>query len=199
MKFLKQIIVILLITLCLGILVLWYVQNKMSLHQKSGNTTVVLEQIHKVTKLVTVEGQFSEIYDHKEYYKYDIFDLFTKKMLLRINAKVSAGFNLEGSNMTIDSISKTVYFTELPKAEILSIDHDIDYYDISQGVFASFTPEEYTSIDKDAKEMIASKVQFTDLLKKADEQKQEYLDMLELILRTYGWKLVIKGKSYPLQ
>ncbi|MCB0659786.1 MAG: DUF4230 domain-containing protein, partial [Saprospiraceae bacterium] len=117
----------------------------MSLHQKSGNTTVVLEQIHKVTKLVTVEGQFSEIYDHKEYYKYDIFDLFTKKMLLRINAKVSAGFNLEGSNMTIDSISKTVYFTELPKAEILSIDHDIDYYDISQGVFASFTPEEYTS------------------------------------------------------
>ena len=199
MKFLKQIIVILLITLCLGILVLWYVQNKMSLHQKSGNTTVVLEQIHKVTKLVTVEGQFSEIYDHKEYYKYDIFDLFTKKMLLRINAKVSAGFNLEGSNMTIDSISKTVYFTELPKAEILSIDHDIDYYDISQGVFASFTPEEYTSINKDAKEMIASKVQFTDLLKKADEQKQEYLDMLELILRTYGWKLVIKGKSYPLQ
>ena len=199
MKFLKQIIVILFITLCLGILVLWYVQNKMSLHQKSGNTTVVLEQIHKVTKLVTVEGQFSEIYDHKEYYKYDIFDLFTKKMLLRINAKVSAGFNLEGSNMTIDSISKTVYFTELPKAEILSIDHDIDYYDISQGVFASFTPEEYTSIDKDAKEMIASKVQFTDLLKKADEQKQEYLDMLELILRTYGWKLVIKGKSYPLQ
>ncbi len=199
MKFLKQIIVILLITLCLGILVLWYVQNKMSLHQKSGNSTVVLEQIHKVTKLVTVEGQFSEIYDHKEYYKYDIFDLFTKKMLLRINAKVSAGFNLEGSNMTIDSISKTVFFNELPKAEILSIDHDIDYYDISQGVFASFTPEEYTSINKDAKEMIASKVQFTDLLKKADEQKQEYLDMLELILRTYGWKLVIKGKSYPLQ
>ena len=87
----------------------------------------------------------------------------------------------------------------LPKAEILSIDRDIDYYDISQGVFASFTPEEYTSINKDAKEMIASKVQFTDLLKKADEQKQEYLDMLELILRTYGWKLVIKGKSYPLQ
>lgn len=171
----------------------------MSLHQKSGNSTVVLEQIHKVTKLVTVEGQFSEIYDHKEYYKYDIFDLFTKKMLLRINAKVSAGFNLEGSNMTIDSISKTVFFNELPKAEILSIDHDIDYYDISQGVFASFTPEEYTSINKDAKEMIASKVQFTDLLKKADEQKQEYLDMLELILRTYGWKLVIKGKSYPLQ
>ena len=71
--------------------------------------------------------------------------------------RFSAGFNLEGSNMTMNSISKTVFFTELPKAEILSIDHDIDYYDISQRRFASFTPEEYTSINKDAKEMIASK------------------------------------------
>ena len=51
------------------------------------DSTVVMEKVQKVLKLVTVEGQFSEIHQHSEYYGYDISPL-RKKALIRVKAKV---------------------------------------------------------------------------------------------------------------
>ncbi|MEZ4910585.1 MAG: DUF4230 domain-containing protein [Saprospiraceae bacterium] len=191
----KNIFLILISVFVLGI-GFWYVSEKLTSKRQAENSTIVLEKIKKVTKLITVEGYFSEIFDHKEYYKYDFLDLFTKKILLRVNAKVSVGYDFEKANITVDSVSKILYINEVPKPEVLSIDHEIDYYDISQGVFAEFTPEEYTKFNKEAKTLIESKVNKTDLFKEANAQKAEYFDMIEMVLHNFGWKLIIKDKNY---
>ena len=192
---LKNIIFIALTLLVVG-LGFWYVSQKIATKNQAESSTIVLEKIKKVTKLITVEGYFSEIFDHKEYYKYDFLDLFTKKILLRVNAKVSVGYDFEKTNITVDSVSKVLYINEVPNPEVLSIDHDIDYYDISQGVFAEFTPDEYTKFNKQAKALIESKVNKTELFKEAEAQKGEYFDMIKMVLHNFGWKLVIKDKNY---
>jgi len=191
----KQYIVFGLLLLAISAGMWFYMKNHYFEAIKAENTTIVLEKIKTVTKLISVEGQFSELYNYKESYDYDFFNLFSKKIILRVNAKVSVGYDFEKINISVDSLSKTVTFNELPQAEILSIDHDIDYYDISEGTFSSFTPEEYNAIQKKAKNLIANKAKNTPLITEAEKQKAEYLKMIDMALTSAGWKLVIKGQN----
>ena len=170
----------------------FFTKNQLFKAQKAENTTIMLEKIKMVTKLISVEGQFSELYDYKETYDYDFFNLFSKKILLRVTAKVSIGYDFEKVNISIDSLNKTVTLNELPNAEILSIDHNIDYYDITQGTFNKFTTQEYNTINKKAKDFIAAKANNAQLLAAAEKQKSEYIKMMEMALQSAGWTLVIK-------
>lgn len=188
----------LLFILIIGVIIMagfWvYMKSRLFEVRKAENTTIVLEKIKTVTKLISVEGQFSELYNYKESYEYDFFNLFSKKILLRVNAKVSVGYDFEKVNISIDSLNNSpVTLNELPQPEILSIDHDLDYYDISEGTFNRFTTEEYNMINRKAKELIASKAKNTPLLATAEKQKSEYLTMMEMALQSAGWKLIIKG------
>jgi hypothetical protein len=163
----------------------------------SVNSTVLLEKVKLVTKLVSVEGHFSEIYEKNEAYEYDLFNLFSKKILLRVKAKVSVGYNFTSLNITVDSLTKTVTLNEFPEPEILSIDHDLDYYDIQEGTFNSFTANEYNVINKEAKSLILKKTQESDLLQQAQEQKKVYIDMLTMAVRSMGWKFIVKSDIKP--
>ncbi|MBK8517800.1 MAG: DUF4230 domain-containing protein [Saprospiraceae bacterium] len=187
---------ILFLGLCAG---MWYFMKSHWFEaQKAESTTLVLEKIKTVTKLISVEGQFSELYNYKESYDYDFFNLFSKKIILRVTAKVSVGYDFEKVNITIDSLTKTITLNELPEPEILSIDHNLDYYDISEGTFNKFTTEEYNMINKKAKDLIASKAKNTPLLATAEKQKNEYIKMMEMALNSGGWKLIVKGQTPAL-
>jgi len=109
----------------------WRAYNYVTLSAKSHievNSTVMLERVREVSKLITVEGYFSEIYDYKDYYFMDILPL-RKKALIRVKAKVSVGSDLTEAEMTADERTKTLVIRNIPPAEILSIDHSLDYYD----------------------------------------------------------------------
>jgi hypothetical protein len=166
-------------------------QNLFKANQ-TQSSTVMLEKVKLVTKMVTVEGQFSEIFEKKEWYKYDYLNLFSKKILIRVNAKVSVGYDFEHINITTDSLTKTLTLNEFPAPQILSIDHDLDYYDITEGTFNRFTAEEYNAMHKEAKNLILKKAHESNLLELAQDQKKNYVEMLEMALRSVGWKFVVK-------
>lgn len=154
---------------------------------------VMLERIRAVMKLVTVEGQYSEIYSHNDYQ--GAFSFFwDKKMLIRVSATVAAGYDLEKVKMEADVTRKVLKIGALPQPTILSIDHKIDYYDISEGVFTSFTPQDYTRINERAKEIIREKAQ-VQLLPSAQEQAQKTFDMIRAMLESAGWKLEVAEGS----
>lgn len=189
--------IIILISFVLGGSMVWYFTNTSLFEsKKSESSTVVMERMKTVTKLISVEGQFSEIYNYNESYKYDIFNFFGKKMLLRVSAKISVGYDFDKVNISIDSLTKTVTLNELPHAEVLSIDHNLDYYDISEGTFNSFTTEEYNKINKKAKDLISSNTNTEQLILKAEQEKQTYIDMIQIALSSAGWKLVVKSNSH---
>ncbi|MDA9773341.1 DUF4230 domain-containing protein [Saprospiraceae bacterium] len=152
------------------------------------DSTVVLEKVSKVLKLVTVEGNFSEIHKHEEFYGYNISPL-RKKALIRVNAKVLVGYDLEKMNIEIDEQNRTFYIDKFPEAEILSMDDEIEYYDISEGLFTSFSKEDYTSIQKEAEKIITKSVATSDLFERSNEQKDDMIALLELSLNSIGWKL----------
>lgn len=194
MKNMKNILLIVFAIILIGFA--WYTGYTHQWVNKKQETSVsvVLEKIEKVFKLVTVEGHLSEIYDYKEYNNWE-FSIFKKKALLRVNAKVLAGFDFEKAKFTIDEKSKTIIIDNFPEAEILSMEHDIDYYDITQATFNKFSAEDYNRMNKEAKNHIRKKAVDSKLLTSAEAQKEEILEMLITIIQATGWEVVIKNKQ----
>ena len=163
----------------------YYTYEAVTAEEKSQ---VLLEKIKTVAKLVTVEGHFSEIYDYQDYWKYDISPL-RKKALVRIKAKVSVGYDL--TQMKIESFpdEKRIAISNLPDPSIISIDHDLDYYDISQGTFNTFTKADYNTINKNAKDIIRKNAEESDLFLTAEEQSNQLLDIIQFMVEGAGWTL----------
>jgi hypothetical protein len=83
----------------------------------------------------------------------------------------------------------------LPEPQILSIDHTLDYYDISEGLFSSFTPEDYTRINQRAKDLIRDQALKSKLMPAAREQADKMLELIGFMVESAGWKLVVAEES----
>jgi hypothetical protein len=153
-------------------------------------SSVLLEKITAVAKLSTVEGQFSEIYNYSEYQGFFTF-LWDKKVLVRVRATVSAGYDLEALHIESDPATKTIYMSALPEPQILSIDHNLDYYDISEGVFESFSPEDYTRINQKAKDIIREQALKSNLMTEARTQASKMVELLRFMVEGAGWRLEV--------
>lgn len=163
------------------------------------NAIVLIEKIRTAAKLVTVEGFFSEIYDYQDYYGYDL-SVFRKKALLRVKAKVSVGYDLEKIKITSFPEKKTIVISELPPPELLSLEHDLDYYDVQEGMFNSFSTADYNKLNANAKDFIRLKAQESKLFDQADLQKNQLFEMIRLMVESAGWQLEIQQeeRAFPL-
>lgn len=168
----------------------WSARTKVHTQESA---TVLLERIQKVSKLTTVEGYFSELYENKSFQYFDLYP-FQKKVIVRVKAKVSVGYDLEQLNIDADAGSKTVYINNLPEPQILSIDHDLDYYDISEGLFTSFSEADYNKIQTDAKELIRKKASTSSLFVEAAVQGNDFIGLIKMITETAGWDFKIRSR-----
>ena len=170
----------------------WYVgfKNNFGEPQVTESANTMMEKMQKVFKFVAAEGQISEIYDYKDYQYYDISPL-RKKILVRVNAKVLVGYDFEKASFRIDDESKTIYIDSIGPAELLAIDHDLDYYDIQEGTFNYFSEDELNEINEKAKNYAAAIVEDSDLYKVAEEQKEDLIDMLRVAALSTGWKIEV--------
>jgi len=177
----------------LGLWVSKYVYHWADL-QKEETSEVLLERVQTVAKLITVEGYFSEVYDYKDYYGYNL-SLFRKKALIRVKAKVSVGYDLSQLEFKARPDEKIIIVNNLPDPEILSIDHDLDYYDISEGVFNSFSPQDYTKLNQRAKQYIEERAKESELLQSAQHQGKQILDMMRFMVEQSGWQMEYREHS----
>jgi hypothetical protein len=155
---------------------------------------VLLERMEKVAKLITVEGYFSEIYDYQDYWRFDWLP-FQKKALLRVKAKVSVGYDLSKMHIQALPEEKRFIISDLPDPEILSIDHDVDYYDITQGVFNSFKEADYNLMNRNAKKIIEEQALKSDLMLNAEKQAADILDLIRFMVESAGWSMEFRPRS----
>lgn len=183
----------------LGFVAGWFIGKNTSFFSPKSDvsSSVVIENIEKVLKLTTIESTMSELYKYQDYYSFDLSP-FRKKALLRVNAKVAAGYDFKKFNMKVDSSKKQVILTGFPSPEILSIDHNLDYFDLEQGMFNSFTNEDYNHINTNAKEYIRKVALNKGLLTEAENHKKELIDLWTLMLRGMGYELVVVPEPNPV-
>lgn len=169
--------------------VLFY-KNRNNQHLK-GQSVLLLEKIKQVCKLITVEGEFSEIFTHRDE-KNLFFKLFQteKKALIIVKAKVLIGFDLTKINIEINSDKKQVRLSKFPEPEILSIDNDLEYYDIQKGIVNKFSETDLTNMNKMSKDFIRNKVAESHLISIARNQASDTVSLIRQLIESVGWNLI---------
>lgn len=170
--------------------------NSQPKEETSVSATVLLERVREVCQLVTVEGEFSEIYretnlrDVTLYLPIPTHWKFSKKALLQVKGKVLVGYDMKQVNIKIDSAEQQITLSNLPQPDILAIDHDIKYLNIEESFFNEFTAEDYTQLNTNAKNMLRKKAYESDLIDQAKKQGIHLLDALDFMAKGIGWAVV---------
>jgi len=156
----------------------------------SEQSVLLLEKIKQVCKLITVEGEFSEIYTHHDAKKI-LFNLFSfeKKALIIIKAKVLVGFDLTKIHINIDKDKKQVSLSSFPDPEILSIETDLNFYDFQKGIMNKFSEGDLTIMNQKAKDFIREKAQQSELIHLAKHQSGETVAIIRQLIESVGWEL----------
>ncbi|QCX01301.1 DUF4230 domain-containing protein [Aggregatimonas sangjinii] len=153
-------------------------------------SVVLLEKIKSVCKLVSVEGDFAEIYTY-ENTKDRFLSMISskKKALIVVKAKAHIGYDLKKIQIKSDVDIKKVTLTSFPQPEILSVEPDLEFYDIKNGMFNAFTPDDLTLLNKEVKEHIRAKVVESGLMVTARKEALDTILLVESLAETIGWKL----------
>lgn len=177
-----------------GLGVSYFIFHQLSLARKKSLTekqsVILLDKIKKVSKLITVEGDFSEIYHH-ENTKEKFWGIATskKKAIVLIQAKVHIGFDFKKIKVRADTKKKLIIISEFPLPEVVSIESDIKFYDIKNGYLNKFDTEGLSALNKEAKEHILAKIPESNLIKIANKEALDTILLIENLVGTIDWKL----------
>lgn len=175
-----------------------FFNKKKSKELTTHQSTVLLEKIKTVCKLIAVEGDFAEIYKY-ENTKERFMSLISskKKALVVINAKAQIGYDLKKILMHSDNSNKKIVLTNFPEPEILSIQPELEFYDIQNGFFNSFKPDDLTVLNQEAKKHIREKIPQSGLMETAKKEALQTVLLIEKIVETIGWKLDYSALQIP--
>lgn len=185
---------LLFIGLAAGAVLSYFVFARFSFVKKKKNVSsqaiVLKDKIKKVCKLISVEGDFAEIY-HYESVKDKFFDILTgkKKALILIDAKAHVGFNLSKIKMETNEKIKTLKLTHFPQPELLTIETDFKYYDKKEGWLNPFSTTDLNEINKEAKQYIIDKIPQSGLITEARKEALNTILLAESLAQAIGWKM----------
>jgi hypothetical protein len=173
-----------------------FVSNLLQKHNKQPSTslptvrqesTLLLERIEKVFKVVMAEGYFSEIYNYQDQKKILYLLNDPKKAMIIAKSKVLVGFDFAKVRFREPTEGeKTLIIESFPQPEILSIDTDYRFYDIQAGYLNHFSGDDYTRILDEAKQVMNERAMQSDLPKIANNQIQY---MMYQLAGSMGWHL----------
>jgi len=166
-----------------------FYKNRYS-HSSQAQSVVLLEKIQHVCKLITVEGEFSEVFSHRDG-KSLFFKLFQleKKALLIVKAKVLVGFDLSKIHIETEPEKRKVRLSHFPDPEVLSMETDLEYYDVKKGIIHKFSETDLTNMNKKSKEFIREKVERSYLFDIARNQAADTITVIRQLIDSVGWTL----------
>jgi hypothetical protein len=183
-----------LLGLFLGAIITFWVLKYIKIQKRKDITNsqsmIIMEKIRKVWKLITVEGEFAEIY-HYENTKERFMSMVSskKKAILLINAKAHVGYDLSKIKMEANNDKKVIRLTDFPDPQVLSLETDLRYYDKKEGLFNKFDSTDLTEVNSQAKEHVLLKIPESGLFDTAKSEALEAVLLIQNIVETIGWTL----------
>jgi hypothetical protein len=135
---------------------------------------IVVERLREVARLVASEMTLRDVVTYSQTRLGS-----TKRMLLVVTARVSAGIDLDkGAQVEIDSASRRITVT-LPAAEIFSVDVvNIRTYDERAGLLNPFQPSDRDAIHQRIRAQLVAAAHQSGILRHADEGAARVLQQL---------------------
>jgi len=188
---------VLLVLVILGVVFgLRYFESKQEQRdQLEESTSLIQKQIKNVGKLVVTEGSFSQVYSFKDSKRFYL-DVFSarKKALIVVNAEVTIAYDLSKLKTEVNPQTKTVTITYIPDEEI-SINPNIQYYDVTQDYLNQFDAADYNKIQKRIEKSLMEKIEKSSLKSNAKNRLVSELQKIYILTNSMGWTLEYDGKQ----
>ncbi len=188
----------LLIAFALGGYLAWQF-TKPSERVDISESRVLLERIRKVCKLVTVEGDVTETYKGGDIKNFTFYLPFPttlpaeKQAIINVTGTVMVGYDLKQLSIEMDETNKRLRISNLPEPTVLSVDHEISYFNIEESWFNSFTASDFTKLNKEAKEKLKEAAEESRLIEEARQQGMQLFDIIQFMAEASGWTVEFEG------
>lgn len=188
--------------LLIGGVVSYFVYDYFGKRQSEKSIThqshLLLDKIKSVCKLTTVEGDFSEIFHYEDKSAHFLRMISSKKSaIIVIKAKASVGYDLKKLRFQTDESHKKIQIVHFPQPEILTVETDVTYYDVKDGLLNKFKADDLTKLNKEAKQHIIDKVPESGLLETAKQEALNAISVIENLVETIGWELDYSEIALP--
>lgn len=162
--------------------------------QLEANTALIQKELKNVGKLIVTEGSYSQVlsYSDSKDLLYGLFDA-RKRALIVVNAKATIAYDLSKVEMEVDESRKTVTITKIPEPE-LSINPNIEYYDMQQDYLNQFNASDYNKIKQRVEKSLRKKIEASELQTNAENRLISELQKIYILTNTMGWTLEYNGK-----
>lgn len=174
-----------------GVLLTYFIMKQFQTENSTNESHVIAYEIQKLNKLIVAEQMFSDVYSHKssrslpglsDYFSFD------KKVILLVNAKVQAIYDMKKLEVEVDSVNKVIHINKVPPVEI-QVYPDVQFYDLEQSRFNSFEKDELNAIKDRAIKHIEKTIDKPKLEREAHAQLIENLGEIYRVAKVYNWKI----------
>ncbi|WP_026452478.1 DUF4230 domain-containing protein [Aequorivita capsosiphonis] len=175
-----------------------YCENKKDNREVlEANTALIQKELKNVGKLIVTEGSYAQVFSYNDSKKF-YFDVLSarKKALIVVNAKATIAYDLSKVQTEIDENTKTVRITNIPEPE-LSINPNIEYYDMQQDYLNQFSATDYNKIKKRIEKSLRKKIEASELQTNAENRLISELQKIYILTNSMGWTLEYNGS--PIQ
>lgn len=158
-----------------------------------ANTALIQKELKNVGKLIVTEGSYAQVFSYNDS-KNLLYGLTyaKKKALIVVNAKASIAYDLSKVTTTINETTKTVTITNIPEPE-LSINPNIEYYDMQQDYLNQFSAADYNKIKGRIEKSLRKKIEASELRTNAENRLISELQKIYILTNSMGWTLEYKG------
>ena len=159
-----------------------------------ANTALIQKELKNVGKLIVTEGSYAQVFSYND--SKDLLYGLTyarKKALIVVNAKASISYDLSKVQTEIDETAKKVTITKIPEPE-LSINPNIEYYDLTQDYLNQFTASDYNKIKTRIEKSLRKKIEASELQTNAENRLISELQKIYILTNSLGWTLEYNGK-----
>ncbi|PHR11735.1 MAG: hypothetical protein COA40_10455 [Aequorivita sp.] len=167
-----------------------YCENrKENREQLEANTALIQKELKNVGKLIVTEGSYAQVFSYSDSkdLMYGLFDA-RKRALIVVNAKATIAYDLSEVKTDIDETTKTVTITDIPEPE-LSINPNIQYYDVTQDYLNQFTASDYNKIKSRVEKSLRKKIEASELRTNAENRLISELQKIYILTNSMGWTL----------
>lgn len=161
----------------------------------NNSSDLIQEQLKNVSKLVVSEGYFSKVFNYENSKEIlGEYLIAEKKAIVVVNAKVTIAYDLEKLTYKLDEDTKTLQILSIPDHEV-SINPDLEYYDIKEDFLNQFEAKDYNSIKETVNTWLKVKIEKSTLVSNAQNRLISELAKFYILTESLGWKLTYNGEQ----
>lgn len=174
----------------LGALIAYFLTNLRKDETAVEASHTIAYSIQRLNKLVVAEQNYANFISHKSQKSF-LSDLisFDKNLLLKVDVKVQASYDLSQMQIEIDSANETIYIRSSPPL-VIETYPDVEFFEMNQSRLNQFSKDDINAIKLKAIQEVEKTIDYSDLEQQAHDQLILNLEDIYLLAKVFDWKIV---------